>query len=100
MSTLQSLLQQRYSKQDIPPNILDISNPVLETVLQHASLRHFSRESIKPELLALLIAAAQSAPTSSNLQAWSLIAVQEREQKQNYLNWQGIKPLYRMLLYF
>lgn len=87
MSTIQPLLKQRYGEQHLPTellqhaNILNLNNPVLDTVLQHASLRHFSRQKISPEYLALLIAAAQSAPTSSNIQAWSVIAVQDAEQK-------------------
>ncbi|MCH7336268.1 nitroreductase family protein [Acinetobacter sp. NIPH 2699] len=86
MSTIQPLLQQRYGEHipsDLLQNsdVLNLNHPVLNTVLQHASLRHFSSQKISPEYLSLLIAAAQSAPTSSNIQAWSVVAVQGEAQK-------------------
>lgn len=87
MPSIQSLLQQRYGKSQQLPESLQYSpfaestNLVLKTILAHASLRHFSQEKISSEVISLLIAAAQSASTSSNLQAWSVIAVQDSERK-------------------
>jgi len=56
-------------------------NDVLETILNHRSVRGFLPQPLPEGTLELLIAAAQSASTSSNLQFWSVIAVQETERK-------------------
>jgi nitroreductase len=56
-------------------------NEVLETILNHRSVRAFLPRSLPEGTLELLIAAAQSASTSSNLQFWSVVAVQETERK-------------------
>jgi nitroreductase len=56
-------------------------NDVLETILNHRSVRGFLPNPLPDGTLELLIAAAQSASTSSNLQFWSVIAVQETERK-------------------
>jgi molecular chaperone Hsp33 len=41
--------------------------PVLDTVLSHRSVRAFTPETLAPGTLELLVAAAQSAASSSNL---------------------------------
>ena len=56
-------------------------NGVLETILNHRSVRSFLPCGLPDGTLELLIAAAQSACTSSNLQFWSVVAVQEAERK-------------------
>ena len=56
-------------------------NETLATILNHRSVRGFLPEGLPPGTLELLIAAAQSASTSSNLQLWSVIAVQEAQHK-------------------
>ncbi len=56
-------------------------NAVLETMLGHRSVRHFLDRPLAPGTLDLLAAAAQSASTSSNLQAWSVVAVEEPARK-------------------
>jgi nitroreductase len=56
-------------------------NEVLETILNHRSVRSFLPRQLPAGTLELLVAAAQSASTSSNLQFWSVIAVQEPERK-------------------
>jgi nitroreductase len=56
-------------------------NAVLETILSHRSVRGFLPQALPEGTLELLIAAAQSASTSSNLQFWSVVAVQEQERK-------------------
>lgn len=60
----------------------DQINPVLETLLAHRSVRHFLPARLPPGTLDLLIAAAQSAPNSSNLQLWSVVAVETQERKE------------------
>ncbi len=56
-------------------------NDVLATVLNHRSVRGFLPEPLAEGTLDLLVAAAQSASSSSNLQVWSVVAVQETERK-------------------
>jgi nitroreductase len=57
------------------------SSPVLESLLAHRSVRAFLDRPLDPGTLERLVAAASSAPTSSNLQAWSVVAVEEPERR-------------------
>jgi nitroreductase len=52
-------------------------NPVIEGLLGHRSVRAFLPEPVTEAELQAMIAAAQSASSSSNLHAWSVVAVQE-----------------------
>lgn len=54
---------------------------VLDSLLAHKSVRHFQPEPLPPGTLEWLVAAAQSAATSSNLQTWSVVALQDPEHK-------------------
>jgi nitroreductase len=56
-------------------------NAVIETILNHRSVRGFLPKALDPGTLELLVAAAQSASTSSNLQVWSVVAVQDPDRK-------------------
>lgn len=51
--------------------------PDLGAFLNHRSVRKFKEEAVSESLIAGLIAAAQSAATSSNLGLWSVISVQD-----------------------
>ena len=55
--------------------------PALEAMLSHRSVRHFLRDALPAHTIETLVAAAQSAPTSSNLQTWSVIAVESQERR-------------------
>ncbi len=50
-------------------------NDVIATLLSHRSVRGFLPDAMPEGTLATLVAAAQSASTSSNLQTWSVVAV-------------------------
>ncbi len=54
----------------------------LAALLAHRSVRAYRSAPIAATIVADALAAAQSASTSSNLQAWSVIAVRERERLQ------------------
>lgn len=54
---------------------------VLERQLAHRSVRSYRSDPVSEETLAALIAAAQSAPTSGNLQLWSVVAVRDDERR-------------------
>jgi nitroreductase len=56
-------------------------NDVLATILSHRSVRGFLPEPLPAGTLELLAAAAQSASTSSNLQVWSVAAVEDPAHK-------------------
>jgi len=56
-------------------------NPVLQSLLAHRSVRAFDPAPLDEGTLEWLIAAAQSAPSSSNLQTWSVVAVQDPARK-------------------
>ncbi len=56
-------------------------NETLATILNHRSVRGFLPDALPDGTLELLIAAAQSASTSSNLQVWSVVAVRDPERK-------------------
>lgn len=56
-------------------------NDTLATMLAHRSVRCFTDGDIDDDTLTALIAAAQSASTSSNLQSWSVVAVRDPERK-------------------
>lgn len=51
--------------------------PELASFLEHRSVRKFSEQAVPEELISALIACAQSAATSSNLQLWSVISIQD-----------------------
>lgn len=57
---------------DAPPGV-----PVLGGFLDHRSVRDYADRPISEGTIEALIAAAQSASTSSNLQLWSVVSVQE-----------------------
>ena len=56
-------------------------NPVLETILSHSSCRAFLPNPIPAGTLEAIIAAAASAATSSNMQVWSLMVVEDPARK-------------------
>ncbi|MFE7508385.1 NADPH-dependent oxidoreductase [Promicromonospora sp. NPDC057488] len=53
----------------------DLPRSVLDVQLAHRSVRRFLPGPLAPSVLPTLVAAAQSAPTTSNLQLWSVVAV-------------------------
>jgi len=74
-----SALQARYGEAAATLNVLD--SPVLQAMLSHRSIRHFLPNALPEHTIETLVAAAQSAPTSSNLQTWSVIAVESQERR-------------------
>lgn len=72
------LVSQRYGG-DAPDTAP--STPVIDALLAHRSVRHYLSTPLAPGVMELLVAAASSAATSSNLQCWSLVAVQDAESR-------------------
>lgn len=56
-------------------------NPILDTLLAHRSVRSYLPTPLPSHTIPTLVAAAQSAPSSSNLQSWSVVAIQDPERK-------------------
>jgi len=76
--SLSPLLTARYgnlNESQIKPN------EILNGLLSHRSVRAFADKPLADGTLELLVAAAQSASTSSNLQTWSVVAVEDAQRK-------------------
>jgi nitroreductase len=78
-NTLTNLLATRYGKEFATLNFE--LNSTLETLLSHKSIRHYLEKPLPDGMLELLVAAAQSAASSSNLQLWSVVATTDLERK-------------------
>lgn len=73
------VLQARYGAQ--APAVSLPHLPALDTLLHHRTVRHFLGDALPEHTIETLVAAAQSAPTSSNLQTWSVIAVESQARR-------------------
>jgi len=69
----------RYRRDDAPKP--PQWNETLDLILRHRSYRAFLRQKLPEGALETIVAAAQSASTSSNLQVWSVVAVEDQERK-------------------
>jgi len=69
----------RYRREDSPRPAQ--WNDTLDLLLAHRSHRAYLPEKLPEGALETIVAAAQSASTSSNLQVWSVVAVEDQERK-------------------
>jgi nitroreductase len=76
--------QQRYGLPVPTPEAA--ANGFITNLLKRTSCRKFQNRPLEPGVLELLIAAAQSAPTSGMLQTWSVIALTTPEEKAKLFN--------------
>lgn len=67
--------QARYAGATPTPSLP--ANQVLDVMLNHKTVRRFLNTPVSDDVLRTLVAAASSAPTSSNLQTWSVVAVRD-----------------------
>jgi nitroreductase len=56
-------------------------SPLIDALLSHRSVRRYRPDPVTDDQLRAIVAAAQSAATSSNLQAWSVVAVRNPESR-------------------
>jgi nitroreductase len=77
--TATDFLRHRYGK-DQPAKTVEWSD-TLEAILSHRSVRNYLPQPVPEGILQLAVAAAQSAPTSSGLQAWSVVAVEDPQRR-------------------
>lgn len=75
----QALIRERYGSLPFDPERL--WNATLTTLLSHRSVRAYLSDALPSHTLETLVAAAQSAATSSNLQTWSVVAVEDPARK-------------------
>jgi nitroreductase len=52
-----------------------MENPTIDLILSHSSVRHFKADPLPSSMVEIIISAAQCASTSSNLQAYSVVAL-------------------------
>jgi len=72
----------RYRDKDFADRLSSVPwNEALDIIMSHRSVRSYRDEPLPPGTLELLIAAASSAATTSNLQAWSVVAVEDPARK-------------------
>lgn len=60
---------------------------VIDQMLSHRSVRAYTDQPLPKNTLATLMAAAQSAATSSNLQTWSVVAVEDFARRSRISAW-------------
>jgi nitroreductase len=78
-STKFAALQARYGADALPA--AGPWNDTLALLLSHRSVRAYRTDPLPAGTLETLVAAAQSAATSSNLQTWSVVSVTDPEKK-------------------
>jgi|SRR5690625_3551726 len=64
-------------------------NKTLDVLMSHESIRSFSSKKVPEEFIEAILTASRSAPTSSNLQAYSIILVKDREKKERIAQYSG-----------
>jgi len=58
------------------------TNPTIELLESHVSVRSFTDDSVPDEMVLAALNAARRAPTSSNWQTYSIVAVRDQEKKE------------------
>jgi nitroreductase len=69
----------RYRQQDF--TFPERGNETLDILFSHRSVRTYLPNPLPERTLEILVTAAQSAPSSSNLQVWSVVAVEDKDRK-------------------
>lgn len=70
------------SKENLNRKEVLTMNETLKTMAAHASIRKYKDQDIPSDILEDIIGAARQAPTSSNLQAYSIIIVKDKSKKE------------------
>ena len=73
------LVRARYRRDDVPAPAA--WSPTLDVLLNHRSVRAYLPDALPEGTVETLVAAAQSAASSSNLQIWSVVAVADPARK-------------------
>ena len=75
MNARAPLYQARYGSAATPTPTA--GSPVIDHLLAHRSVRAYLPDPVSDDTLTAIVAAAQSAASSSNLHAWSVVAVRD-----------------------
>ena len=81
LTTLAHPAAARYGSGVDAPAIVDDERGVIPLLLDHRSVRSFARTPLAEDVVETLVAAAQSASTSSNLQTWSVVTIADPAHK-------------------
>lgn len=90
MTTAQALFQTRYGDPSLPAPAA--WTPIIEHLLDHRSVRSYLPDPVSEDQLVAIVAAAQSAASSSNLQAWSVVAVRDPAKRAALAECAGGQP--------
>ncbi len=88
--TQQALYQARYGSPEVA--VPAAGSPIIDHLLAHRSVRAYLPDPVSDDQLAAIVAAAQSAASSSNLHAWSVVAVRDPERKARLSIMAGDQP--------
>ncbi|MBK19333.1 MAG: NADPH-dependent oxidoreductase [Rhodospirillaceae bacterium] len=86
MATLKELLTERYGK-DTGIGDDSEADTAIEALLTRRSIRAYKDEEVPDDLIEVLIACAQSAPSKSNLQQYSIIVVKDQDIRDRLAPW-------------
>jgi len=67
-------------------------NDILKTMAAHRSIRKYKKQPIQDDLLSEIINSARQAPSSSNLQAYSIIIIKDQAKKDKLAKFCGDQP--------
>ncbi|QID17999.1 NADPH-dependent oxidoreductase [Nitrogeniibacter mangrovi] len=79
MSSFDASFKTRYGQPDLA--VPECHTAVIEQMLRHRSVRAYRPDPVSDAQLEAIIAGAQSAASSSNLQAWSVVAVRDPDTR-------------------
>lgn len=86
-------LRERYG--DAALDAPEVWSEIVDHLLDHRSVRRYLSDAVTEAQLRTIIAAAQSAPSSSNLHAWSVVAVTETALRERLAELVGDQPAVR-----
>jgi nitroreductase len=81
MTSFDTLWHDRYGPSAKPAHAPEQAAALMAQMLSHRTVRAYLDTPVPENAIELMMAAAQSAATSSNLQTWSVVAVQDPDRK-------------------
>ncbi|SDW03835.1 FMN reductase (NADPH) [Tepidimicrobium xylanilyticum] len=72
--------------------LITISNTTIELLKNHVSIRKFKDKDIDKNMIDTIIECAQMAPTSNNLQTYTIIEVRDKKKKEDLSKIAGNQP--------
>ncbi len=86
MSTLQDLISERFGIDTGAGHGMPAEGP-LAAILGRATQRRYTEKPVSDDLLAVLLACAQSAPAKSDLQQYAIVVVRDAAARQAFAEW-------------